>query len=79
MNQDDEYLFDVPETEENRIPIFLYITYIVVLVGGILAFIAYWNGSHGFLDRGYWQQLQKAAYTTYPFERKNPYLEDVVD
>ena len=74
MSNDDE-IFEVPETEENRIPLFLHITYIVVIIGGLCAFFAYWNGSHGFLDRGYWQPLQKAAYTTYPFEKKEPYLE----
>ena len=73
---DDDHLFEVPETEENRIPIFLHITYIVVIIGGIWAFFAYWNGSHGFLDRGYWEPLQKAAYTTFPFEEKEPYLEE---
>lgn len=78
MNNDDE-LFEVPQTEENRIPIFLHVTYILVFVLGLWAFIVYWNGSHGFLDRGYWGALQKAAYTTYPFEKKEPYLDDALE
>lgn len=67
---------DVPPSEDRKIPKFLYVTYIVLAVWGIWGFIAYWNGSHGFLDRGYWQRLQRAAYTTYPFEKKEPYVKE---
>lgn len=53
-------------TEDNKIPKFLYFTYFVVIVWGLWGLIAYWNGSHGWLDRGYWKQLQEAAQTTSP-------------
>ena len=66
---------DVPQTEDHPIPGLLKVTYVVLLVGGILAFFLYWNGSHGWLDRGYWSQLQKAAGTTYPFEKPEPAIE----
>jgi len=59
---------EVPPSEERKIPKFLKVIYLILAVWGIWAFITYWNGSHGFLDRGYWQKLQKAAHTTYPFE-----------
>ena len=67
---------DIPESEEKKIPKFLYVAYIVVFAWGIWAFIMYWNGSHGWLDRGYWQKLQQAADTTFPFEQKEPYLSE---
>lgn len=37
---------------------------------GILGFVVlyfFWNGSYGWLDRGYWNQLQRAANTVYPY------------
>ena len=67
-------LEEIPDSEERKIPLFLYITYGLVLVGGILGFITYWNGSQGWLDRGFWKPLQQAAETTYPFTKKEPYL-----
>ncbi len=63
---------EIPVSEEKKVPLFLYITYIILIVGGIWGFITYWNGSHGWLDRGYWKPLQQAAGTTYPFESKKP-------
>ena len=61
---------EIPQTEERKIPVFLYIVYIVVLVGGIWAFCAFWTGSKGWLDRGFWHELQKAASTTAPYDKK---------
>lgn len=54
---------EIIESEERKIPIFLIVTYILLVIGGLSAFFIYWNGSHGFLDRGYWEQLQRAAQT----------------
>ncbi len=59
---------EIPESEDHKIPKFLYVTYLFVFVWGLWGLTAYWNGSHGWLDRGYWKQLQRAAQTTYPFE-----------
>lgn len=66
---------EIPESLHNKMPKWLTIFYVLLIIGGIWAFIAYWNGSHGWLDRGYWQQLQKAAHTTFPFEQQEPYLQ----
>lgn len=40
--------------------------YYTLPVWGILWFWLFWNGSYGWLDQGYWQQLQRAANTTFP-------------
>ncbi|MFC2049223.1 hypothetical protein ACFLR2_00935 [Chlamydiota bacterium] len=66
---------EIPVSEERKVPLFLYITYVLLIVGGLAAFWAYWNGSHGWLDRGFWKPLQQAAETTYPYKPKEPYLE----
>ncbi len=59
MNDDDP-----PLSEENRVPRFLYLTYTLLILGGLIAFILFWNGSYGWFDRGFWQPLQEAAKTT---------------
>lgn len=66
---------EIPESEEKRVPPILWVVYIVLLIWGIWSFFAYWNGSHGWLDRGYWQKLQKAAHTTFPTQKRTTYLE----
>ena len=45
----------------------LIASYIIWPIVGLVCFALYWNGSWGWLDRGYWQELQRAADTTYPF------------
>ncbi len=54
------------ESYDAPVPTFLKWTYITLPIWGILVFYLYWNGSWGWLDRGYWRQLQNAAKTTYP-------------
>lgn len=49
-----------------KVPHWLYWCYAILPVWGIIILALYWNGSWGWLDRGYWQQLQKASNTTYP-------------
>jgi hypothetical protein len=61
---------DIPKSEERKIPGFLYFVYVAVLAGGIWGMIAFWNGSQGWFDRGFWHELQKAAATTAPFEKR---------
>ncbi len=68
---------EIPVSEDRKVPRFLYITYILLIIGGIWGFFAYWNGSQGWLDRGFWKQLQQAADTTYPYEHKEPYLKEI--
>ncbi|MCH9610114.1 MAG: hypothetical protein S4CHLAM81_01990 [Chlamydiales bacterium] len=55
---------EIPPSHENRVPWFLRITYIILIVWGIWAFFAYWDGANGV--RGHWKALQKAAKTTNP-------------
>lgn len=50
-----------------KVPLWLKLTYIILPIWGVISFSMYWNGSHGWLDRGYWQQLQRAANTTFPY------------
>lgn len=57
-------------TYDAKVPTFLLCTYILLPIWGVIAFYMYWNGSSGWLDRGYWRDLQVAAKTTYP-EIKN--------
>jgi hypothetical protein len=54
-----------------KIPKFLILTYILLPIWGIATGYYYWNGSVGWLDRGYWHQLQIAANTTLPYENQN--------
>lgn len=44
-------------------PLWLKISYVLLPIWGIIAFYLYWNGSHGFLDRGHWEELQRASNT----------------
>ena len=53
-------------SKDATVPGWLKLTYFSLPIWGIITFFIYWNGSHGWLDRGYWSQLQKAANTTYP-------------
>lgn len=52
------------------IPRWLKINYIFWIIFGLCWFLYFWNGSRGWLDRGYWQDLQRAAQTTYPFDNE---------
>ncbi len=52
-------------------------TYVLLPIWGIIWFWFFWNGSYGWLDRGYWHQLQEAANTTIP--QKNMNVMDRVD
>ena len=65
MIEDDDSVPAYKETEPG-IPYWLILVYIFVPLWGFVAFYLYWNGSHGWLDRGYWEPLQKAANTTFP-------------
>lgn len=54
-------------SKDATVPKWLKWVYVTLPFVGILTFYLYWNGSQGWLDRGYWQQLQTAANTTFPF------------
>lgn len=54
------------ELSSTPVPTFLIITYIVVLLMGILWWFLFWDGSDNtWFDRGAWTQLQQAAKTTW--------------
>jgi len=53
------------------VPTWLKWVYFILPIWGLCWFYLYWNGTHGWLDRGYWQQLQRAANTTYPIQNLN--------
>ena len=53
-------------SKDATVPKWLKWVYATLPFWGILTLYLYWNGSHGWLDRGYWKQLQEAANTTYP-------------
>ena len=69
MTREDDY----PEYLERDpgVPTWLAVSYIWIPLLGFLMFYLYWNGSQGWLDRGYWQQLERAANTTYPYINHN--------
>jgi hypothetical protein len=65
----EEYGDEAIASYDAEVPRWLKLTYIILPLVGILCFILYWNGSKGWLDRGYWHELQEAARTTYPFKQ----------
>lgn len=69
--------YDDVEIPSNDAPVhpLLKFNYILWIVVGLAVGVLYWNGSWGWLDRGYWQDLQRAAYTTFPF----PETKDTVE
>lgn len=52
------------------IPRWILIIALILPIWGVVSLYVYWNGSSGWLDRGYWQQLQRAANTTYPYDQQ---------
>lgn len=46
----------------------LKFSYVFWILFGLFWLYYFFNGSYGWLDRGYWLQLQRAALTTYPTE-----------
>ena len=66
MNDDDEielYPDDIA-SKNLKVPFELKFMYLLLPFWGLLWWILFWNGSYGWLDRGYWSELQKAANTT---------------
>lgn len=82
LNEEDElevYGDDYITSKDARVPRWLIVIYIILPIWGFCSLFYYINGSRGWLDRGYWNQLQKAALTTFPSgtiegeaEKKNP-------
>lgn len=54
-----------------KIPRWLWWFYIGMPIWGLVWLYVYWNGSFGWADNGYWEQLQRAANTTSPYINVN--------
>lgn len=54
-------------SKDAPVPFWLKVNYVFWIFFGLMWGVLFWNGSYGWLDRGYWQELQRAANTTYPF------------
>jgi hypothetical protein len=63
----EEYADGSIKTDDKPVPWELILLYSVLPFWGILWFWLYWNGSWGWLDGGSWEELQKAANTTFPY------------
>lgn len=53
-------------SKDAKVAGWLKATYIILPIWGVISFFIFWNGSLGWWDRGYWDQLQRAANTTIP-------------
>lgn len=61
-------------TFDAKVSKFLLATYLILPIWGLISLYYFWNGSIGWLDRGYWHELQVAANTTFPIENQNMML-----
>jgi hypothetical protein len=66
MEDHEEVYLDDIKSKDKSVPKFLILTYAILPIWGLFSLYYYWNGSAGWLDRGYWSQLQRAANTTLP-------------
>lgn len=63
----EEYGDSLIASKDAPVPRWLIYSYLFWILFGLFWFYYFWNGSYGWLDRGYWQELQRAAGTTFPF------------
>lgn len=56
---------EIQEYKDPKVPRWLMLLYILLPIWGIYTMWVYWDGSQGWLDRGYWEELQAAANTTH--------------
>ncbi len=47
-----------------KVPRWLFWSYPILIIWGFIWLFFFWDGSRGWLDRGYWHQLEEAANTT---------------
>ena len=64
----EEYGDQYISSKDAKVPGFLKWTYILCPIWGVVWLFYFCNGSYGWLDRGYWNSLQRAANTTFPSE-----------
>jgi len=55
-------------SKDAPVPRWLKLTYLILPIWGAITFYIFCNGTHGWFDNGHWNQLQKAALTTFPTE-----------
>lgn len=60
-----------PPSAHHSVPRWLIFSYVATTILAFVLLLLYWNGSFGYLDRGYWKELQEVANTRYPFENHN--------
>jgi len=58
-------------TGHGKVPGWLMFSYFFWIAVGLFVLVYFWNGSRGWFDRGYWQQLQRAANTTLPTQNQD--------
>lgn len=56
-------------SKDKKVPRWLFWSYPVIIIWGFIWFYLYWNGANGWIDRGYWFELEKAANTTMPYKK----------
>ena len=66
MSEIEDYGDSQIRTGNGKVPGWLKLVYISLPIWGLIWFYLYWNGMPGWLDRGYWFELEKAANTTFP-------------
>lgn len=65
-------------SSDAKVPKFLIINYIIWPLWGVATLFYFWNGSLvGWMDPGYWHELQIAANTTFPIENQNMLPENI--
>lgn len=57
---------EILEWKDTRVPTFLKFVYVILPIWGVMWWHFFWNGSTGWLDRGFWGDLQHSANTTLP-------------
>lgn len=67
-NRDDIEEYGDPRiaSADAPIPRWLILTYITLPIWGIICLYLFWNGSLNWVEGRPWQQLQRAANTTFP-------------
>lgn len=55
---------EIQEYQNTRVPTFLKWVYLFLPLWGLWSMYYYWEGSRGWMDRGYWHELEIAANTT---------------
>ncbi len=77
MSDIEDYGDEGIASADAKVPGWLKWSYIILPIWGFIWLFLYWNGSVGWLDRGYWQQLERAANTTRPsMDMDNPKYSD---